>query len=290
MRKKALAIALCWCAGTTAALAVELPKAGHEDSRVRYAVYQSGNVVRIAAPIGAALSIEFDKNERIVAFPMGAIDAVNLIPAGNFLYVRAMKPVAQQALFVLVREPDGALRQYQFEFHTLPKADEASIYALKFVYPKEEREARAKVARIAAEKQSEKDALADLAETQDEMATCHFSYQRNFHYVEKGDQALKPECVWDNGTSTVFNLGGMRRMPTVFEQMPDGRPEAVNETIRGQSIIVAGTAPVWWLRDGDAVMEIFNRAYSPHGPLLPTHTISPSVQRVLMPNVEGDNG
>jgi type IV secretion system protein VirB9 len=62
---------------------------------------------------------------------------------------------------------------------------------------------------------------------------------------------------------------------------PDGKEGTANYSVRGDTMILTGTAHSWCLRDGGNVVQIWNLDYSPLGATPGTGTASPAVERVV---------
>ncbi len=74
----------------------------------------------------------------------------------------------------------------------------------------------------------------------------------------------------------------MQRVPAVFRRNPDGKEATANFSVHGgNTIVIEGTAPQWFLRDGNAVLELYNFGYSAIGQTPDTGTTSPDVRRIL---------
>jgi type IV secretion system protein VirB9 len=272
---------------TQAAWAVQYPQPGRSDNRVRYVPYEAGNVVNVWTAPGAVMVVQFAPTEKVVA--VAASDSVYLHahPVDNFLFFKPMALLAAQPVAVLCQRADGMLRRYDFQFETktAPLGVGANVdYTVVFTYPHQDAE-RALAARRKAEahevQQATKDRLAERMAVMSARTVNRYQGPRNYHYVARGDRALAPAEVWDSGYSTVFRFPGTQRIPAIFDLQPDGKEATVNLSVHGDTVVVPGTAPEWRLRDGHAVLDIYDLAYTPIGATPGTHTISPAVQRLI---------
>jgi type IV secretion system protein VirB9 len=274
----AASLALC-----TPALALEHPKPGRLDGRIRTVPYEPGNVVDISTAPGAVMVVQFSSAERVVNVAASDSAFLKAKPSGNFLFFKPMAVLSPQPVVVLTRTTDGKLRRYDFEFETKQSklgADDDVDYTVVFTYPRD-----AYLRRLAAERaaraRAEKEAAAErLKETTAEEQN-PYDGSRNYRYVARGDRALAPAWVWDNGYSTAFTFPQMQRIPALFRINPDGKEATANYSVHGSTVIAPGTAREWVLRDGETVLDVYDLAYNPLGATPGTHTISPSVVRGL---------
>jgi type IV secretion system protein VirB9 len=270
------------------AIALETPKAGNLDNRIRYVPYEPGNVVDVWTAPGAVMVVEFAGDERVVNVAASDSAYLKAQPSGNYLFFKPMAMLSPQPVVVLTRTEDGKLRRYDFEFETRQSklsADSDVDYTVVFTYPHDawlKRLAASRAARARARKEA---AEARLKETTAEMQN-PYEGERNYRYIARGNRAIAPAAVWDNGYSTAFTFPGMQRIPSLFRVNPDGKEATADYSVHGSTVIAPDTAPEWLLRDGHAVLAVYDLSYNPVGATPGTHTISPSVVRVLR---EGKN-
>ncbi|HTT80876.1 MAG TPA: TrbG/VirB9 family P-type conjugative transfer protein [Stellaceae bacterium] len=265
------------------AVALEIPKPGNLDSRIRSVPYDPGNVVDLWTAPGAVMVVEFGEGEQVVNVAASDSAYLKAKPSGNYLFFKPMAVLSPQPVVVLTRTEDGRLRRYDFEFETRRSKLGANAdvdYSVVFTYPHQaylKRLAARRAARARAQKAAAEAALREAT------AAMQNPYDgvRNYHYVARGDRAIAPAAVWDNGYSTAFTFPGMQRIPSVFRINPDGKEATANYSVHGSTVIAPGTAPEWVLRDGGTVLAVYDLAYNPIGATPGTHTISPSVVRVL---------
>ena len=277
-----------WLVLGAPALGLEIPKSGKLDSRIRTVPYEPGNVVDIWTAPGAVMVVQFSSAERVVNVAASDSAYLKAKPSGNFLFFKPMAVLSPQPVVVLTRTGDGKLRRYDFEFETKESklsADDDVDYTVVFTYPHDAYLKHLAAERAARARAEKKAAAERLQETTAEMQN-PYDGARNYHYVARGDRALAPAWVWDNGYSTAFTFPQMQRIPALFRINPDGKEATADYSVHGSTVIAPGTAPEWVLRDGETVLDVFNLAYNPIGSTPGTHTISPSVVRVLR---EGEN-
>jgi type IV secretion system protein VirB9 len=102
------------------ALAVEQPKAGRHDGRIRYINYDPDQVIQIWTAPGAVMEIQFADGESVPEGNVAATDGSRLErkPRGNFLYLKAKGCLDPEPLLVTTKTPSGQLRPYRFEVST----------------------------------------------------------------------------------------------------------------------------------------------------------------------------
>ncbi|MGH7120914.1 MAG: TrbG/VirB9 family P-type conjugative transfer protein [Acetobacteraceae bacterium] len=272
---------------STPAFAVEYPKAGSLDSRIRYVPYEAGNVVDIWTAPGAAMAIEFAPTEVVQQVVESDSAFLQAKPAGNFVFFKPMGILSAQPVLIVTRRAAGSLRRYTFQFETVQSKLGAGAnvdYTVVFTYPADAEKQRLAVAKTAAAKAEQRAARTRLAEIADGMKTGAVSLyggQHNYRYAARGDHSLAPAEVSDDGYSTVFVFPGNERIPAILRIDPDGKEAVAQTSVHGDAIVATGTAREWVLRDGRAVLNIYDLGYSSVGTTPGTHTISPSVVRTL---------
>ena len=292
--RKIVAGGLIWLGMMGTAWAVQFPQPGREDARVRYVPYESGNVTDIWTAPGAALTVQFGPNETVVSVAESDSAFLKVVPVENYLFIKPTGILPAQPIAVLCRTDKGKLRHYFFQFETVDNqlgAGQNVDYAVVFTYPHQAYEEG-----IAAQKAAEAKALQEaarhrLTEASAAMTTGsvgQYNPERNYEYVARGDRALAPSEVWDDGYSTVFNFPAEQRIPAIFDIQPDGREATVNYSVYGDTVVVPGIAPEWRLRDGHTVLDIYDLKYNPIGATPGTHTISPDVTRELRTSHNGN--
>ena len=285
--RKLAASGFLWLGMMGTALAIQYPHPGHEDPRVRYVPYQSGNVTDIWTAPGAALTVQFGWNEKVVSVAESDSAYLKVVPVQNYLFIKPTGILPAQPIAVLCKTSDGKLRHYFFQFETVNKhlgAGENVDYAVVFTYPHQAYERRLAKRKAAEAKAVQKEARSRLDEARAVMNAAtvdQYHGPRNYEYVARGDHQLAPAEVWDNGYSTVFTFPAMQRIPAIFYVQPDGKEATANYSVNGNTVVVPGTAPEWRLRDGHTVLDIYDLKYNPTGATPGTHTISPDVEREM---------
>lgn len=310
------------------AMALETPRAcSAADQRVRCIAYSPSEIVQLLATPGAALTVEFSPEETIVdastsdngLMTDGEVGSVrralqiadaggggggtadrNLMMAkrGSFLFLKPLGQLVPQPVTVLTRREDGKMRRYTFQLETRTgpmTADQATaFYAVRFSYPEDE--AAARRARWEAQREAREARVAAARLRQNAIAG---ETVRNARYqgqaTPEARAALAPSsfngepAVWDDGMRTYLRFPGNRRVPMLYQVLPDGREGVVGQsadpdpTTGGTLITLHGVFPMLRLRDGKAVLCIVNQGYDPVGRNPGTGTTNPDVVRELAP-------
>ena len=293
MTRSLPAFALALLVGTALAgpaRAVEEPRAGRWDARVRVVPYNPMNVVRLVGSTFTSTQIIFAVGETVTHVAIGDADAWLPQPTGNLLFIKPVEVRAPTNMQVVTAKADGSIRSYQFELiaraapsptgaqvadlgGTVPvPVGPATPFAIQFTYPDDARQAAIETRRRVAEGASERDAQARLA-------VDFFYGPRNWRYTAQGSTAIQPTQVSDNGRLTAFRFPGNATVPTIYTVAPDGQETIVPYTMRDDLAVVSTTAREFRLRYGGEVLRVFNLAFDPVGQNPGTGTTTPDVVR-----------
>lgn len=184
-----------------------------------------------------------------------------------------LKPLAADAgepLFAKVRRQDGTDRLYRFAYDAVAAGDQPND--IRFTDPAAAAKERAvKWQAIRAKREAK---AAEIALQQTALPV------RNLRYVGQGDWNLLPSRqVWDDGQSTFLSFPANSRVPSIYAIGPDGKETLVNTSVTGGIVMVHQTARMFRLRDGDAVLCVFNLGFDAVGVNPGTGTTSPDVVR-----------
>ncbi len=83
----------------------------------------------------------------------------------------------------------------------------------------------------------------------------------------------------DNGRFTILRFPAGQAIPAVYQVTPDGSESLVPFDVRGEFVVIHGTAGQFRLRRGRDVLCIYNGAPDPYGVGLGTNTASPDIDR-----------
>ena len=214
-------------AGVAAAEAV--PRGGPNDSRVRIATYQVGQVYRLSVSLTHVTTIEFGEGESIRSIIAGDTEGFELagVPGGRAF---AIKPLARGVHTNVTVYTNR--RSYYFNVR---EASNPTFYVVQFRYPDEE--------------QHPQNAIAQAAPT--------------YNYGASARLEFTPLRVWDDGSFTYFQFERNAPVPAIF-RYSNGRERTVNTQVTEDSVIrVSGLHDQWVLRIGEEVVCI--QASPPEG-------------------------
>ncbi|CAN7621233.1 P-type conjugative transfer protein VirB9 [Phenylobacterium sp. LjRoot219] len=260
--------------GAGAAVAVEAPKAGQADPRMRWIDYNPSQVYRVQGAFRTATQILFGPDETILHVALGDSVSWEVAAEKNILFIKPKERQAATNLIVTTTSGDQ-LRNYMFELVTAASSRRGgAYYQIRFRYPQDERD-RATSALTAAQ-----------AAVQQRIAALKLEHgvvvgARNFNYTVQGASELQPSEVSDNGRFTVLRFPANQAMPTIFAVTADGTERLVPFDVRGEFVVIHSVERTLRLRRGRRVLCIYNDAHQPYGVNLGTGTSSPEIDRTL---------
>jgi type IV secretion system protein VirB9 len=272
MKALPLFLACALLLSANAAQAVETPRPGKADARVRTIDYDPAQVVHVAGVYRSAIQILFGEDESILHVAVGDATAWDVAAEKNILFIKPKAAHGLTNLIVTTARPNGTTRNYTFELSTRARGERASLYVLRFRYPDDLRAAAS--AAISAEEQA---LLAKLVALKLERGVVEGT--RNLAYRVQGAATLQPSEVSDNGRFTVLRFPAGQPIPAVYEVTPDGTESLVPFDVRGEFVVIHDTARQFRLRRGRDVLCIYNEGPTGYGAGLGTNTASPDVDR-----------
>src|SRR6185437_3618109 len=166
-------------------------------------------------------------------------------------------------------------RNYTFELTIqgrAPARSGAGLFVLRFRYPADLRVAAASA--ISAEEQAILTRLTAL-----KLERGAVEGRRNLAYQVQGAVGLQPSEVSDNGRFTILRFPAGQAIPAIYQVTPDGSESLVPFDVRGEFVVIHGTARQFRLRRGRDVLCIYNTAADPYGVNVGTETAAPDVER-----------
>ncbi len=260
------------------AQAVEVPRPGLADPRIKTIDYDPQQVVRVVGAFRTATQIRFAPDETILHVALGDTSGWEVAPETNILFAKPTSPRAPTNLIVTTRTQAGETRHYTFELATRAgpsgRATPDTFFVVQFRYPD-------------AEKLRLQAALSDEARVLEQrvvqlkLERGVLEGPRNLAYELQGSEAIAPSEITDNGRFTVLRFPGAQAVPAVYAVSPDGSEGLVPFDVRGEFLVIHQTAAQLRLRKGREVLCIFNLAYQPAGRPTGTETAAPDVDRLL---------
>jgi type IV secretion system protein VirB9 len=251
--------------------ALEVPKGGSCDKRVKFIDYNAAEVVQLVGHYGFSTHIQFSPGELVEQIAMGDKKAWEVAPVDNHIFIKPVGDKASTNMTVVTTR-----RVYNFELSAHwsrngahPRPNDM-FFQVNFRYPEDA------AARALAE--------ADARDLQERMKTDSEPVPANWNYWARGSEEVTPNRAFDDARFTYFKFGNNREMPAVYVVNPNGSESLVNTHIdpeRSDTIVVHKVARQLVLRKGAAVACIFNKTYDPDGIDNPAGTTVRGVERVV---------
>jgi type IV secretion system protein VirB9 len=258
--------------------AVEIPRPGPADPRIKTVDYDPLQVVRVVGVFRTATQILFSDGENIQHVALGDTSGWDVVAEKNILFAKPKAVRAPTNLIVTTVTTGGETRHYTFELATrggtTGRAAPDTFFVVRFRYPAQEKAQVAAV--LSAAEQALQRKIIQL-----KLDRGVLEGPRNLAYQLQGSPAIAPSEVSDNGRFTVLRFPGQQAVPAVYTVTPDGTESLVSFDVRGEFVVIHQTAAQFRLRRGREVLCIFNQAYQPYGPVTGTGTSAPDVDRTL---------
>jgi len=276
MRRITLAYGVCLVLLAGGAHAEQTPAPGSTDARMRSVDYDPDQVYRLPGLFRTATQVVFAPDEAVLHVALGDSVAWEVAVEGNVLFVKPREQ-HQPTNLMVTTERGGVTRHYAFELQARVDrsagARAEAVYQIRFRYPRDE-EAR-KSAALAAATSVAQDRVTTLQLQQGAVEG-----PRNLAYSLQGQRSLEPSEVSDNGRFTLMRFPGGQAIPAVFAVTDDGAERLTPFDVRGEFVVIHGTARAFRLRRGREVLCIFNEAFDPRAAQTGTLTASSAVERV----------
>ena len=220
--KSCLVALVCFLLTASSASAEAIPRGGPNDSRVRIATYQDGQVYRLSVSLTHVTTVEFGEGESIRSIIAGDTEGFEIdgVPGGRAF---AIKPVAHGVHTNVTVYTNR--RSYYFN---VSEVSSPTFYVVQFRYPEDNRRPANAIARQAP----------------------------NHNYGASAQTEFTPTRVWDDGTFTFFAFPRNAPVPAIF-RYTNGRARTVNTGALEDGVIrVSGVNRHWVLRLGDEVVCI----------------------------------
>lgn len=219
-----------------------------KDARIKMVSFQDDNVVPINGKTFTTTQIVFGKDEYVKGVEGGdttgwIVDYKPMLP--NMIFIKPTVLDSNSNMTVVTNK-----HHYYFKVKsnkTLDDKDESVTYALKFIYPEDERnQLNAKLKSDAIKKAS----VLNVAKT---------PKAYNWNYRFSGNRQIMPLHVFDDGTFTYFELRKNQAVPAIFAvDDTQGKEAVVNTRREGNYMVVQRLAPQFTLRNGGTVASVFN--------------------------------
>lgn len=241
-----------------ASLMAIAPGAARADPRVETIDYRADRIVRIVGVRTIQTMVTFADDEHIENIALGDATAWQVTPnrRGNLLFIKPLLVTTHTNMTVVTDR-----RRYLFDL-VGGAAKARAKYAIQFVY------AEPVVLTSTPAPPPPEPAPAPPPPAP----------PLNTQWQARGDKAMIPARIYDDGTSTYIAWTASGDVPAVLVLGADGLEGPVNFTARGDYLVVDGVARRYVLRSGKASAVLTNMAPLP----------TPRVPPVLPPAAPGD--
>ena len=261
--------------GSTPAYALDTPKAGPSDPRIKVIDYDPWAVVKITGVFRTATQILLGDDETILHVAVGDATGWDVAAEKNILFVKP-KAARPPTNLIVTTSRGGETRNYTFELSTRAGSSGRNtpdtVFGLRFRYPQDEKAAVASAltAQAAALEQRIVELKLDRAVVEG---------RRNLNYGVQGATALQPSEVSDNGRFMVMRFPANQQVPAIYQVESSGTESLIPFDVRGEFVVVHAVVQQLRLRRGRDVLCIYNQAFEPYGVNPATGTAAPDVQR-----------
>lgn len=260
----------------TPAGAVDVPKPGRADPRVKWVNYDPWQVYRVVGTFRTATQIILGPGEEIEHVALGDTVSWEVAAEANILFVKPREKGTPTNLIVTTRR-GSEIRNYTFELGIrsgpISARSPDTFFQVRFRYPEDEKAAldRTLASNIDAIGRARTALMLDHAVVEG---------PRNLNYTVQGSSKIQPSEVSDNGQFTVLRFPGNQELPSFFQILPDGSEGLVPFDVRGEFVVLHTVTSKLVLRRGREVLCIFNEAVQPYGVNHGTNTASAAVERI----------
>lgn len=222
---------------SAALLLAAAPAALANDARLASRLYSPDEVVRIEGRLGVQASIAFAEDEHIENVAIGDSATWQITPnkRANLLFV---KPLAANARTNMTVVTDR--HTYFFDLAASPAG--RPVYLLRFTYP--EAPAAAHAAQPTSAALTDEESRTVAGEKPVDPATLNFAWEK------KGDRALFPARIYDDGQATYITWTAGGQVPAILVRNEKGDEGPVNFAVRGDVIVVDGVPGAIYLKSG----------------------------------------
>ena len=257
------------------AYALDTPKSGPSDPRIKIVDYDPWAVVKITGVFRTATQILLGSDEAILHVAVGDATGWDVAAEKNILFVKP-KAARPPTNLIVTTSRGGETRNYTFELSTRAGSSARStpdtVFGLRFRYPQDEKAAAASA--LTAQAAALERRIVEL-----KLDRAVVEGRRNLNYGVQGATALQPSEVSDNGRFTVLRFPANQQVPAIYQVEASGTESLIPFDVRGEFVVVHAVVRQLRLRRGRDVFCIYNQAFEPYGVNSATGTAAPDVQR-----------
>lgn len=276
MKRLLLLAAALALSATSAAYALDIPRPGAADPRIRTLDYNPQQVVRVVGAFRTATQVLLSPGETILHAALGDATAWDVAPERDMVFLKPKARRAPTNLIVTAATASGEVRSYTFELSTRDGATDRdapdTYFVVRFRYPADERAHAVDV--VSAAETALRKKIVDL-----KLERGVLEGPRNLAYEVQGAEGLQPSEVSDNGRFTVMRFPAGQAIPAIYTVTAQGTESLVPFDVRGEFVVVHATARLFRLRRGLDLLCIHNLASDPYGANPGTNTAAVDVDR-----------
>lgn len=275
MRSVGAVLAAVALVGATPAYALDTPKSGPSDPRIKIVDYNPWAVVKITGVFRTATQILLGADETILHVAVGDATGWDVAAEKNILFVKP-KAARPPTNLIVTTSRGGETRNYTFELSTRAGSSARNtrdtVFGLRFRYPQDEKAAAA--AALTGQAAALERRIVEL-----KLDRAVVEGRRNLNYGVQGSTALQPSEVSDNGRFTVMRFPANQQVPAIYQVESSGTESLIPFDVRGEFVVVHAVVRQLRLRRGRDVLCIYNQAFQPYGVNPGTGTAAADVQR-----------
>lgn len=257
------------------AFALDTPKSGPSDPRIKVVDYDPWAVVKITGVFRTATQILLGPDETILHVAVGDATGWDVAAEKNILFVKP-KAARPPTNLIVTTSRGSETRNYTFELSTRAGSSARNtpdtVFGLRFRYPQDEKAAAASA--LTAQAAALERRIVEL-----KLDRAVVEGRRNLNYGVQGATALQPSEVSDNGRFTVMRFPANQQVPVIYQVESSGTESLIPFDVRGEFVVVHAVVRQLRLRRGRDVLCIYNQAFEPYGVNPATGTAAPDVQR-----------
>lgn len=216
--------------------------ANARDSRIRYVTFNNDNVVTVQAGVGVSTMIQLSQSEVIETISAGDTMGWSIVPkkGSGILFVKPLVDKAETNVNIVTNK-----RVYALLLKGTRDPAIMSSFQVRFKYIDEDVNAKLMAE---AEESARNPSLKNLN-------TAALNYDYNY----RGDDALKPRVVFDDGKKMFLQFDG--DIPAIFVVEGKRRESLVNLRTEGEYTIVDKVAAQFTLRADGKTLCLYNRQF-----------------------------
>lgn len=275
MRTPLAILAAAALAVASPAFALDTPKSGPSDPRIKVVDYDPWAVVKITGVFRTATQILLGADETILHVAVGDATGWDVAAEKNILFVKP-KAARPPTNLIVTTSRGTETRNYNFELSTRAGSSARNtpdtVFGLRFRYPEDEKAAA--TAALTGQAAALERHIVEL-----KLDRAVVEGRRNLNYAVQGATALQPSEVSDNGRFTVLRFPANQQVPAIYQVESSGTESLIPFDVRGEFVVVHAVVGQLRLRRGRDVLCIYNQAFEPYGVNPGSGTAASDVQR-----------